>query len=164
MAQQPGRHQETNAQDSPLEIDGPDENTPNLTVSREAVGYIILKAREFDGKDVSTVSDDASDGPDDDMRSVLEDRPDDPVAQELSSFINAMSVDEQADLITLAWIGRGDGTRADWKELRDLAMTRQNDRTADYLMQIPLLGDYLAEGLAALGYDYADAIDDNFQN
>jgi hypothetical protein len=27
-----------------------------------------------------------------------------------------------------------------------------NDRTAEYLMGLPLLGDYLAEGLAAFGH------------
>jgi Protein of unknown function (DUF3775) len=61
------------------------------------------------------------DPPDEEMRSVLEDRPDDPLRQELAAFISAMSFDERVDLVTLTWIGRGDGTLANWAELRDLA-------------------------------------------
>ena len=86
------------------------------------------------------------------MRSVLEDRPDDPVRQELAAFIAAMSFDEQVDLVTLMWIGRGDGTIADWAELRDTACGRHNRWTPRYLLGDPLLGDFLAEGLAQFGY------------
>ena len=32
-----------------------------------------------------------------------------------------MNFDEQVDLVTLTWMGRGDGSIADWDELRDLA-------------------------------------------
>jgi hypothetical protein len=86
------------------------------------------------------------------MRSVLEDRRDDPVREELAAVISTMSFDEQVDLVTLTWMGRGDGTIADWNDLRDLACSRHNKRTARYLLGIPLLGDYLAEGLAQFGY------------
>ncbi len=135
---------------------------PVLSVSRETVCYLILKAREFDVKDVATLSDEGSDGPDEGMRSVLEDRPDDPVRQELVAQIAALSVDEQVDLVALTWIGRGDGTLADWAELRDLAASRHNRRTATYLLGMPLLGDYLEEGLATLGYSCEDVTDEHF--
>jgi len=141
----------------------PGAEPPVLSVSRETVCYIILKAREFDAKDVATLSDDGSDPPDDSMRSVLEDRPDDPVRQELLGQIGALTVDEQVDLVTLTWIGRGDGTLTDWAELRDLAASRHNRRTASYLLGIPLLGDYLSEGLATLGYSCDDITNEHFQ-
>ena len=157
----PGRHEN---EESPLPR-GPEAaaEPPALSVSRETVCYIILKAREFDAKDVATLSDDGSDPPDEGMRSVLEDRPDDPVRQELFGQIRALTFDEQVDLVTLTWIGRGDGTLADWAELRDLAASRHNQRTASYLLGIPLLGDYLSEGLATLGYSCEDITDEHFQ-
>jgi uncharacterized protein DUF3775 len=126
--------------------------TPTLAISPEKVCFIVVKAREFDVKDAPSLSDDASDGPDDDMRSVLEDRPDDPVRQELVAFIGALSFDEQVDLVTLMWMGRGDGTIADWYELRDTACNEHNNRTADYLLGTPLLADFLGEGLAQFGH------------
>jgi Protein of unknown function (DUF3775) len=124
---------------------------PTLSISPEKVCFIVFKAREFDVKDAPSLSDDGSDPIDDGMRSVLEDRPDDPVVRELVGFINAMSFDEQVDLVTLMWMGRGDGTIADWYELRDTACSEHNEHTARYLLGTPLLADFLAEGLAQFG-------------
>jgi len=132
------------------------DETPSLAISPEKVCFIVFKAREFDVKDAPTLSDDGSDPPDDDMRSVLEDRPDDPVRQELAAFIGALGFDEQVDLVTLMWMGRGDGTIADWYELRDTACGEHNKHTARYLLGTPLLGDYLAEGLAQFGHSCAE--------
>jgi hypothetical protein len=125
--------------------------TPTLSISPEKICFIVFKAREFDVKDAPSLSDDGSDSPDDEMRSVLEDRPDDPVVRELVGFIDALSFDEQVDLVTLMWMGRGDGTIADWYELRDTACNEHNDRTALYLLGTPLLADFLSEGLAQFG-------------
>jgi hypothetical protein len=129
-----------------------DSEQPSLSISREKICFIVVKVREFDVKDVPTVLDDASDPPDDAMRQVLEDRPDDAVRQELAAFISALNFDEQVDLVALTWMGRGDGSIADWSELRDLACIRHNRWTARYLLGFPLLADYLAEGLAQFGY------------
>ena len=66
-------------------------------------------------------------------------------------FIEAISEDEQVDLVTLAWLGRGDGSLEEWAELRAEAARRHNRRTASYLLGIPLLPDYLEEALAEFG-------------
>jgi hypothetical protein len=126
---------------------------PTLSISTEKVCFVILKAREFDVKDVDTSfdDDDGSNPADDRMTEVLEDRPDDPVDQELVAFIEAMSEDEQVDLVTMTWLGRGDGTLDDWDDLRAEAARVHNRRTASYLLGIPLLPDYLEETLAAFG-------------
>ncbi len=85
------------------------------------------------------------------MLSVLEDHKDDPVVQELAAVIFAMSEDEQVDLVALTWLGRGDGTLADWSELRAEAARAHNRRTAHYLLGIPLLSDYLEEAISQFG-------------
>jgi uncharacterized protein DUF3775 len=85
------------------------DTIPTLSISAEKVCFIVVKAREFDVKDVLTDEDDGSNAADDGMMEVLEDHPDDPVVQELPSFIAVMNEDEQIDLVTLAWLGRGDG-------------------------------------------------------
>src|ERR1700676_5131420 len=65
---------------------------PTLSISTEKICFVVLKAREFDVKDADTSSDeDGSNPADDRMVEVLEDRPDDPVDQELVAFIEAMS-------------------------------------------------------------------------
>jgi len=128
------------------------ENTPDLSISPEKVCYIIAKAREFDAKDVVTDPDDASNPSDDAMISVLEDHRDDPVVQEIAAAIFGMSEDEQIDLVTLAWIGRGDGSIEDWDEVRAEAARAHNKRTASYLLGMPLLADYLDEALSQFGH------------
>lgn len=124
---------------------------PALAISPEKVCFIIVKARELDVKDAVTNPDESSSAADDAMSSVLEDHTDDPVAQELRGFIDALNEDEQIDLVALTWLGRGDGSTADWDELRAEASRAHNKRTAAYLLGIPTLADYLDEGLAQFG-------------
>ncbi len=125
---------------------------PALTISPEKVSYIILMAREFDAKDALTDPDEGSNAADDMMVSVLEDNPDDPTEEELESFINDLSDDEQIDLVALAWLGRDNTTVEDWASIHAEARRAHNKRTAAYLLGMPLLGDYLGDGLATLGY------------
>ena len=123
-----------------------------LTISPEKVFFIIVKASEFDAKDPVTDPNDGSNPIDDGEVAVLEDHRDDPTVQEIRAFINAMSVDEQVDLVALAWLGRDDYTAADWASVREDAAAAHNKRTASYLLGMPQLGDFLEEGLALLGY------------
>jgi hypothetical protein len=125
---------------------------PALTISPEQVFFVIVKAREFDVKDAVSEPDPGSNPSDDSELGVLEDHADDPVVEELTTFIGSMSEDEQIDLVALSWLGRGDYTVADWPEVRAEAARAHNKRTASYLLGIPQLGDFLEEGLSLLGY------------
>jgi hypothetical protein len=123
-----------------------------LTISPEKVCFTIVKAREFDAKDAVTEPDPGSNPSDDKDVSVLEDHEDDPVLEELISFISSLSEDEQIDLVALVWLGRDDYGPEDWAEVRAEAARAHNDTTANYLLGMPLLGDFLEEGLSMLGY------------
>ena len=118
--------------------------------------FIIVKAREFDAKDVVTDPDDGSNASDDAMISVLEDHSDDPVVQELRGLIGVLAEDEQIDLVTPAWLGRGDGTVEDWDELWAEASRAHINRTASYLLGMPLLPDHLEETLSQFGQSCED--------
>ncbi len=128
------------------------DRLPTLSISTEKVCFVVVKAREFDVKDVATIPDDGSNPTDDCVVGVLEDRGDDPVVWELTAFIGAMSEDEQVDLVTLMWLGRGDGGVQEWDELRAEASRAHNRHTALYLLRTPLLPDYLEDALAAGAY------------
>ncbi len=129
---------------------------PELAISAEKVGFLIEKAREFDAKEDLTDADSGSNASDDKMIDVLEDRSDDPVVREITGFINALSEDEQIDLVALMRLGRGDGGLAEWDELRREAAEGRNRRTARYLLGEPLLSDFLAEGLDQFGLTWAN--------
>ncbi|WP_051386739.1 DUF3775 domain-containing protein [Bradyrhizobium sp. ARR65] len=125
---------------------------PDLAISPAKVAAILAKARQFDVKDVVTDPDSGSNASDDAMLSVLEDHADDPVRTELTAIIRSLNEDEQVDLVALTWLGRGDGSLDDWPDLRAEASRAHNRRTAEYLLGIPLLGDYLEESLSTFGH------------
>jgi hypothetical protein len=129
---------------------------PELAISAEKVGFLIEKAREFDVKEAASDPDSGSNATDDGMIDVLEDNGDDPVVREISGFINALTEDEQLDLIALMRLGRGDGTIEEWTDLRREATEAGDRHVARTLLGEPMLGDLLAEGLAAFGRNWAD--------
>ncbi|MFN3655904.1 MAG: DUF3775 domain-containing protein [Pseudolabrys sp.] len=133
------------------------DETPELAISAEKVCFLIVKAREFDAKEAPSENDPGSNPSDDKDAAVLEDQPDDPVVEEMTSLIDSLSEDEQIDLVALAWLGREDNTTADWPAVREEAARAYNPRTtARYLLGIPQLGDFLEEGLSIMGHSCED--------
>ncbi len=127
------------------------DTPPRLGIATESVCRIILKARQFDAKEGDSDPDSGSNATDDGMTDVLEDTSDDPVRRELVAFIGGLDLDEQINLVALAWLGRGTYDLGEWGEALAIARSEHTNRTAQYLLGLPLLGDYLEEGLAAFG-------------
>jgi hypothetical protein len=121
-----------------------------LEIDRSKVEEIIQKARMFDAKEELSDPQSGSNATDDDMRDILEDIADDPTSQELLEMIRNLDEDEQVRLVALAWVGRGTFAASEWKDAVNQARAAHNNRTAEYLIGLPLLGDYLEEGLAAV--------------
>lgn len=123
---------------------------PDLEIALEKVCFVIVKAKEFDAKDVATDEDSGSNASDDDMRDVLEDLPGDATYDEIVGFIDGMTDDERIDLVTLMWLGRDDNAVDEWPALRAEAERAGTTSTANYLLGTPLLSDYLEAGLEKL--------------
>lgn len=122
-----------------------------LTISPEKVCYIAVKAREFDVKEAPTETNEGGNPSGDRFIEVLEDRPDNPALEELVGAFRSLNQDELLDVAALAWIGRGDFGREQWSEARDNAAGIEDRLLIRELVTLPLLGDYLEEGLNALG-------------
>ncbi len=122
-----------------------------LGINPEKVCHIIAKARAFDVKEADSDPASGSNAADDGMTDILEDKKGDATYQELMAFIRALDEEEQLNLVALAWVGRGTYDITEWDEAMDEARTEHNKRTAEYLTGLPMLGDYLSEGLAAFG-------------
>lgn len=133
----------------------PDDDEVDLGISLEAVAAIVDNARALQGKeetDPEQVSEDENS-----EAALLQETPDDMTEESLRAFIGELNEDEQASLIALAWIGRGDYGPEEWDEARALAVERNEGRdTADYLLAMDNLGDLLAEGVAAFGFSIED--------
>jgi hypothetical protein len=125
-----------------------------IEISTNAVCWVVAKAREFHAKVQIVEPDPGSNPSDDGMRSVLEDYSDDPVRDEINEFIASLSEGEQIELVALTWLGRE--THDDLASAKAEARDSHNDRTADYLLGIPLVADYLEEGLSQLGLSCED--------
>ena len=114
-----------------------------LEIAPDKVAHVIVKAREYDAK-VGTWDDTARSGDaEDDPSSILEDYANDPTRAELAAFIDGLNVDEQVNLVALAWIGRGTFAPEELDEAVETARSERVSATSKYLMGIPLLADYL---------------------
>ena len=124
--------------------------TQAMDINPDKVRQVITEARILDGKEEVSDFDTGSNASDDGMVDILEDHADDATEQELIEFIRSLDEDEQAELVALAWIGRGTYDATQFGEAVAEATRAHNTRTAEYLLGLPLLGDYLEEGLSAV--------------
>jgi uncharacterized protein DUF3775 len=127
-----------------------------LTIALEKVCYLIIKAREFDAKMDPEVPEPGDNPTDDADREVLFDYPEDPTVEEIRGFLENLNEDETTELLALVWVGEGDYDVEEWSEAIEDARDNPDERRADAFLNIPLLGDYLEEGLAELGLSCND--------
>jgi len=120
----------------------------DLTIPLETVCRIVLRAREFEILVPDTDPDDGSNETDDRSVDVFEDNGDSPVEEELRAIIDDLADDEKAELIALAWVGRGTYDGSEWADALEEAADETRN-TADYLLALPMLAAYLEAGLAA---------------
>jgi hypothetical protein len=132
---------------------------PSLNLPLDKLGYIILKAREYDVKEEDADPDSGSNPIDDGQTDVLTNTQDDPVREELLGAIRGLGEDERMRLIALAWLGRGTYSKEEWREAVATARSEHSRRAAEYLLGLPLLGDYLEEGLAMFDEGIVDSAD-----
>jgi len=129
-----------------------------MDISPEKVAHIIIKSRAFEsearpwddtqGRDVQMSEDNAL--------SILEDRGSDDTRDEIAAFIAGLNDDEQIALVALTWVGRGSYEPEEWERAVATATREKVNKTEEYLLGMPLLPDYLEEGLEALGYAIED--------
>jgi len=131
---------------------------PELQIAPEKVGWLILKARAYDAKVAPAIE--PGDEEEDDEEQFVENSANDPDVAEIIGFIRALNEDEESDLVALAWVGRGTFDAADWEEARRTAREERTTRTEQYLLGMPMLADYLAEGLEAMDVDPGEAEED----
>jgi len=133
-----------------------EDDTPDLGVPLEVVATIaeLLSALEEDDDEELDLDDDDEDedgGEDDD------DADDELTPELVEEIINELTEDEQAALVALALVGRGDHEAEEWEAAVKAAAAR--NRRADpaqYLLGMEGAGELLEEGLAAFGIDIAD--------
>jgi hypothetical protein len=137
----------------------PRKASPALNLPLDQLAFIIVKAREYDVKEEDSDPDEGSNPADDGQTDVLTNKAEDPVREELLGAIRSLNDDERIKLVALAWLGRGTYDIDEWKEAVATAKTEHSRRTAEYLLNLPLLGDYLEDGLAMFDEGIVDETD-----
>lgn len=126
--------------------------TRELDISTEKVCFVIVKAREFDAKVDPVIPDPGGNPIDNGEREVLSDYPDDPVYEELTTFFESLSEDELVNLYALVMLGREDYDLEDWGQALATARGDIDENTPRRLLEIPLIADYLQDGLTLHGH------------
>lgn len=124
-----------------------------LSINPETVCFIILKAKEFHAKEGVTFNEVMPESEYEyDWAAILADHEDDLTYQEVRSVIEDLEPDQQVDLLTLMYIGRGDFDETEWSAAHKEARENLAPNLTDYLLAKPMIADYLEKALELLGY------------
>ncbi|ARS26084.1 DUF3775 domain-containing protein [Sphingomonas sp. KC8] len=119
-----------------------------LSVPLETVCRLIVRARELEAQVPAIETDDEDDPADsDDPLAVLEDEANVAIEEEVRSFLDDLADDEVAEVLALAWVGRGTFDATEWDEALEEAAGGEDP--VDQLLDMPMLAAYLDAGLAA---------------
>ncbi len=135
-----------------------------LPVSPEKINFIISLAREYREGSMAMVSEQLSESHQIDtytehnLATIVEEFKSDEHAQdssyqELKAAINNLNEEEQCGLVALMWVGRGTYGPDELDRALEAARRAANNRTAEYLIDTPLLPDYLEEAQIQLSDD-----------
>lgn len=120
-----------------------------LEIALDKVVYVIWRSRQLDETEGTL-----DDVPDDDDAAQLFQEPSEIAAgrQDLESFLASLNDNERASLIAIAWIGRGSFAPEELMEAIATAKSEFGANATRYLLQMPLLPEYLSDGLEDLGF------------
>ena len=121
-----------------------------LSLNPEFLRMLILKLRAVMAQEEMVSPNSGSNPSDDEGPATLQDTPDNLTRAEIEAEIEDLEPDQQAELVALMWIGRGDMEPEEWEEALALAVDRHEGATAGYLLEHPHVADHLDEGLDRL--------------
>jgi hypothetical protein len=123
-----------------------------LSIDPDYLRRLVVKVRSFMGKEETDLPDDGSNPIDDEVPlGALQDEEDDLSREEVVEEIQGLTPRQQAELVALMWLGRGDGEPEEWNELLARAIERREVPTENYLLDHPLLAENWLDGMERLG-------------
>lgn len=143
-----------------MPVQKPNQKEWDLTIDPETVRMFVLKAKalsaalrhDYDAGSEHEIELDDRARDTHQHDGLAEEEAEDLTERELRALISDLNVDETAELIAIAWIGRGDFEVAEWNDAVTEARDRgRGKRASNYLLSLPMLGGWLEEGLEAIG-------------
>jgi hypothetical protein len=130
----------------------------DLLTPLETICRLILRAKELEAQVPAEDPDDDPDDIDDlddeggETLSVLEDELNDGVEEEIQAVLDDLAEDQLAEIVALAWVGRGTYDSSEWDDAFEEANSLDSEQKIDELMDMPLLAGHLEAGLAAFDF------------
>lgn len=121
-----------------------------LSLNPELLRDLLLNLRALMAQEELVSPDSGSNPTDDEGPATLQDDPDNLTRAEVVATIEDLEPDQQAELVALMWIGRGDMEAEEWEDAKELATERHEGATAAYLLSHPHVADHIEEGLDRL--------------
>ena len=118
-----------------------------LLTPLETFCRLILRSKENEAQVPAADPDEDADNVDD-----LDDELNDGVEEEVQALLEDLAEDQLAELLALAWVGRGTYDASEWDEAFAEASELGPDEPIDELLDMPLLAAHLEAGLAAFDY------------
>jgi len=121
-----------------------------LSVPLDTICRLIVRARELEAQ-VPAIENDDEEDPEasDDDRAVLEDEANEVVEAEIIALLDDLADDQIAEVLALAWVGRGTYDASEWEEALEEAQDSDGEDQVDQLLEMPMLAAYLEAGLSA---------------
>lgn len=129
-----------------------------LNLNPEFLRSLILKLRALMAQEEMVSPDSGSNPSDDEVSATLQESPDNMTRAEIEAQIEDLEPDQQAELVALMWIGRGDYEPEEWDEALALAVDRADRPTSEYLLGHPQVAEDLDEGVNKL-FDGSDLVE-----
>ncbi|MFQ8432495.1 DUF3775 domain-containing protein [Amaricoccus sp. W119] len=129
-----------------------------ISLNPEFLRSLILKLRALMAQEELVSPDSGSNPSDDEAAAVLQDSPDNWTREEISGQIEDLEPDQQAELVALMWIGRGDFEADEWTEAVALAIDRRDRPTSAYLLSHPQVAEDMIEGVDKI-FDGSDLLE-----
>jgi hypothetical protein len=119
---------------------------------------LILRAKELEAQVPAQDPDEDPEDIDDyddeggETLSVLEDELNTSVEEEVGALLDDLAEDQLAEVVALAWVGRGTYDSSEWDEAFAEAGELDGQERIDELTDMPLLAGHLEAGLAAFDF------------
>ncbi len=130
----------------------------DLSLSPAFLRSLILMLRAVMAQEEMVSPNSGSNPSDDERGATLQDDPENLTREAIAAQIEDLEPDQQAQLVALMWIGRGDLEPEEWEEAVALATERGDGPTSRYLLSHPLVAEHIDEGLDRL-LDGSDVVE-----
>jgi hypothetical protein len=121
-----------------------------LSVSLDVICRLIARARDLEAQGPAIDTDEEVDPQDsDDGLAEIDDDANEAVEAELMALMDDLGDDQLAEILALAWVGRGTYDASEWEDALEEANDPDGEDAVDQLLDMPMLAAYLDAGLTA---------------